>query len=164
VFVSSGDSGSAGCDSADFASPAVHGLAVSGFASTPYNVAVGGTDFYYSQYASGYGSSAVSSQLAQYWGTATTDSQAASLKSPIPEQPWDDTLGLKLGYPTAYSVAAGSGGPSSCATGVTIRPAAPTIPARRGIPSRPGKPAQGPIPMARATSPMFRCSRPTAST
>jgi subtilase family serine protease len=118
VFVSSGDSGSAGCDSADFASRAVYGLAVSGFASTPYNVAVGGTDFYYSQYASGYGSSAVSSQLAQYWGTATTDSQAASLKSPIPEQPWDDTLGLNLGYPTAYSVAAGSGGPSSCATGV----------------------------------------------
>ncbi len=118
VFVAAGDSGSAGCDSADNPSPAVNGLAVSGFASTPYNVAVGGTDFYYSQYSSGYGSSAVNSQLAQYWGTGMTDGQAASLTAPLPEQPWNDTLGLNLGYPTGYSIAAGSGGPSSCATGV----------------------------------------------
>ncbi len=43
-FVSSGDNGPAGCD---FASegPALFGPAVSGLASTPYNVAVGGTQF-----------------------------------------------------------------------------------------------------------------------
>ena len=29
------------------------GLAVSGFASTPWNIAVGGTDFFYQDYASG---------------------------------------------------------------------------------------------------------------
>ena len=51
VMVSTGDSGSAGCD--DNAYYAVNGQAVSGFASTPYNVAVGGTDFYYSDYATG---------------------------------------------------------------------------------------------------------------
>ncbi len=43
VFVSAGDEGAASCD-AD-AVEATHGIGVSGFASTPYNVAVGGTDF-----------------------------------------------------------------------------------------------------------------------
>ena len=43
VFVSSGDEGAASCD-ADEAN-ATHGIGVSGFASTPYNVAVGGTDY-----------------------------------------------------------------------------------------------------------------------
>jgi len=46
VLVSTGDNGSANCDNPDSASYAVNGKAVSGFASTPYNVAVGDTDFY----------------------------------------------------------------------------------------------------------------------
>ena len=45
VVVATGDSGSAGCDNPDANQPAEFGLAVSGEASTPYNVAVGGTDF-----------------------------------------------------------------------------------------------------------------------
>ena len=47
VFVSSGDQGSAGCDFFQGTAPqaAANGLAVSGIASTPFNVAVGGTDF-----------------------------------------------------------------------------------------------------------------------
>ena len=43
VFVSAGDEGAASCDADE--DYATHGIAVSGFASTPYNVAVGGTDF-----------------------------------------------------------------------------------------------------------------------
>jgi subtilase family serine protease len=43
-FVSSADSGAAGCDSPS-ESTATGGLAVNGLASTPYNVAVGGTEF-----------------------------------------------------------------------------------------------------------------------
>ena len=43
VFVSAGDEGAASCD-ANLIS-ATHGIGVSAFASTPYNVAVGGTDF-----------------------------------------------------------------------------------------------------------------------
>ena len=44
--MASGDSGSAGCDSANAGEiAALYGLAVSGLASTPFNVAVGGTDF-----------------------------------------------------------------------------------------------------------------------
>lgn len=44
VFVSSGDSGSAVCDG-QVSPVAIGGLSVSGISSTPYNVAVGGTDF-----------------------------------------------------------------------------------------------------------------------
>src|ERR1022692_1109639 len=43
VFVSAGDSGSAGCDDPGSTAPASHGLGVNGLASTPYNGAVGGT-------------------------------------------------------------------------------------------------------------------------
>ena len=46
VLVSSGDSGSAGCDDANDQWTTSYGLAVNGLASTPWNVAVGGTDFY----------------------------------------------------------------------------------------------------------------------
>src|SRR6266481_1016132 len=43
VFVAAGDSGAAGCDNG--AVEATHGIGVNAFASTPNNVAVGGTDF-----------------------------------------------------------------------------------------------------------------------
>ena len=43
AFVSSGDSGAAGCDAGGDATGS--GLGVNGLASTPYNVAVGGTEF-----------------------------------------------------------------------------------------------------------------------
>jgi hypothetical protein len=49
VLVASGDNGSAGCDidqvNGPPSQPAEFGLEVNGIASTPYNVAVGGTDF-----------------------------------------------------------------------------------------------------------------------
>src|SRR5204863_491123 len=43
VFVAAGDSGAAGCDNS--VAEATHGIGVNAFASTPNNVAVGGTDF-----------------------------------------------------------------------------------------------------------------------
>ncbi|MGA7342423.1 MAG: Ig-like domain repeat protein [Terracidiphilus sp.] len=102
VFVSSGDSGSE-CD--------FQPLWVSGLASTPWNVAVGGTDFYYSDYASG-GASANS-----LWNT-TNDANLGSLKAPLPEQPWDDPFGLNV-IPNSIErgeTAAGGGGASGCIT------------------------------------------------
>ncbi len=45
-FVSSGDNGSAGCDNFNAGQPAHRGLAVNGLGSTPWNVSVGGTDFF----------------------------------------------------------------------------------------------------------------------
>ncbi len=126
IFVSAGDEGAAGCDAGG--SGATHGIAVSGFASTPYNVAVGGSDFgdSYAQTAS------------TYWDRNNSDTFASAL-SYIPEIPWNDSCGsgllaLSLGFSSSYGanglcsssiarqngllvVAAGSGGPSGCATG-----------------------------------------------
>ncbi|MFZ0662797.1 MAG: protease pro-enzyme activation domain-containing protein [Acidobacteriaceae bacterium] len=120
VMVSTGDSGSAGCD--DSSQPyAVGGAAVSGFASTPYNVAVGGTDFYYSSWNQG--ASAINSQLATYWDTTPSNGSAtASIKGYIPEQPWNDSqYGLNLlSYYNSLgitTIGGGGGGPSTCATG-----------------------------------------------
>jgi len=117
VMVSSGDSGSAGCDDDNSQYFAVNGLAVNGWGSTPYNVAVGGTDFYY---ANG------TSDLPTYWNQTPTQSPAVSIiKAPIPEQPWDDSqYGLNLvnyytqiGGSQSTTIAGGGGGASSCATG-----------------------------------------------
>ncbi|MDR3792861.1 MAG: protease pro-enzyme activation domain-containing protein [Terracidiphilus sp.] len=119
VLVSSGDAGSAGCDNDSTQEYAVSGQAVNGWASTPYNVAVGGTDFYYSNYSS---SSALNSQLATYWNTTAAQLPAASIKQVIPEQPWNDSqfglnaynLYTNMGY---TSIAGGGGGASNCALG-----------------------------------------------
>ncbi|MGB7191586.1 MAG: protease pro-enzyme activation domain-containing protein [Acidobacteriaceae bacterium] len=117
VMVASGDSASAACDSSN-AEYATQGAAVSGFASTPYNVAVGGTDFYYSSYNQG--ASAISSQLATYWNTTPSNGAATvSIKRYIPEQPWNDSqFGLNLlSYYTSLgstTIAGAGGGPSTC--------------------------------------------------
>jgi subtilase family serine protease len=126
VFVSAGDEGAASCDANK--AKATHGVGVSGFASTPYNVAVGGTDF----------GDTYAGTNSTYW-SSTNSSSYESAKSYIPEIPWDDScasmlLSIAAGYATPYgsngfcnSLAAkadgnltttsGSGGPSGCATG-----------------------------------------------
>jgi len=125
VFVSSGDEGAASCD-ADQAN-ATHGIGVSGFASTPYNVAVGGTDF----------GDTYAGTNSTYWNSTNT-STYGSAKSYIPEIPWNDSCASMLitkasGYTTPYgktgfcntttareyylTTASGSGGPSGCASG-----------------------------------------------
>ncbi len=116
VLVSSGDNGSAGCDNG---SAAVNGLAVSGYASTPYNVAVGGTDFYYSSYAQG--SAVFTPQLGTYWNLTPSATPSASLKTPpIPEQPWNDSkYGLNIFLASNPTISAGSGGPSTCGVPTT---------------------------------------------
>jgi subtilase family serine protease len=73
-FVASGDSGAAGCYSGSDSSGS--GLAVNGLASTPYNVAVGGT-----QFNEGSGS---------YWNTAN-GSGDVSVISYIPEVAWNQS-------------------------------------------------------------------------
>ena len=124
VLVSTGDSGSAGCDNDNTQYYAVAGQAVNGLGSTPYNVAVGGTDFYYSGGASG---------VPTYWNTTPSNSTpTVSLLSKAPEQPWNDSqYGLNLiDYYSSYgvtSIAAGSGGASTAGlgTGTTASPFAP---------------------------------------
>jgi trimeric autotransporter adhesin len=80
--VSAGDGGSAGCDDFDTETVALYGLAVNAFASTPYTIAVGGTDF--DTLPSNFGTyvNDTTSGSAPYYGTA--------LKY-IPENPWNDS-------------------------------------------------------------------------
>ncbi len=78
VLVATGDSGSAVCDGNQ--PYAQYGLSVSGLASTPYNVAVGGTDFYSSFVNPG-----------KYWNTNNDDITLQSVISYIPESPWNDS-------------------------------------------------------------------------
>jgi subtilase family serine protease len=90
VVVSSGDNGSAGCDISEIngnpQGPAQFGLQVNGLASTPFNVAVGGTDF---------------NDLANpltFWNTTnTTGTQASAIKY-IPETTWNDTCTNSVVY------------------------------------------------------------------
>jgi hypothetical protein len=111
VLVSSGDSGSSGCDNANNQWTTEFGPAVNGLASTPWDVAVGGTDFYYSDYAAG-GASA-----ANLWNK-TNDADYGSLKAPLPEQVWDTVYGFNATGPyvqvSSVSIPAGGGGASSC--------------------------------------------------
>lgn len=110
VVISAGDDGSAGCDNPS--SPASNGLAVSGTASTPFNVAMGGTDF------------DDATNQTNFWNaanTSTTPPVLASAKGYIPETTWNDSCaatgitGCVGVASTAVSVnsVAGSGGPSS---------------------------------------------------
>jgi subtilase family serine protease len=116
VAVSTGDAGSAGCDNDSSQSYAVGGQAVNGFASTPFNVAVGGTDFFYSQYNGT--SSALAAQIATYWNTSPSNSTpAVSLLQPVPEQPWNASqYGLNINsYYNSFqdTTIAGAGGGAS---------------------------------------------------
>jgi subtilase family serine protease len=124
IFVAAGDEGAASCDAGG--TNATHGISVSGFASTQYNVAVGGTDF----------GDVYAGTTNQYWSSTNTSTWGSAL-SYIPEVPWNDScagalLAGSMGYSTVYGiggfcsssvgsnyqvVAGGSGGPSNCATG-----------------------------------------------
>ena len=84
VIVATGDAGSAACDSSG-TSPAQFGLAVNGSASTPHNIAVGGTDFDYP-----------SSNPAPYWSSTNAPTPGAGTLSvlttkAIPETVYNDT-------------------------------------------------------------------------
>jgi len=96
VMVSSGDNGSAGCDAFDVQSPApaVMGLQVSGYASTPYNVAVGGTDFN------------EITNPGQYWSTTNNSLTQASALGYIPETTWNDSCTNQFLTDFGYSTVA----------------------------------------------------------
>jgi len=115
VAVSSGDNGSASCDDENSQEYAVGGLAVNGLASTPYNVAVGGTDFYYPNYTN-----LTSADLQTYWNLAPTQLPQASQLRIIGEQPWNDSqygLDVQASVNGKSSIVGGGGGASSCQSG-----------------------------------------------
>jgi len=134
IFVSSGDDGARACDDGNPVS--YYGVGTSGYATTPYNVAVGGTDF----------GDTYDHTRTTYWN-ATNNADYASAKSYIPEIPWNDSCASELvasflGYPKTYGpsgfcgsplaatltpqntfeyidTVAGSGGPSNCFSGTS---------------------------------------------
>ncbi|MGA2905499.1 MAG: S8 family serine peptidase, partial [Candidatus Korobacteraceae bacterium] len=133
VYVSAGDHGP---DVQEYQ----YGINVSGFASTPDNVAVGGTDFEDSYLNSN------GIPYSTYWNTSpTTGPPWGSALRYIPEIPWNSSCASELlnsylntdepalcnlpNYPVLGTLWAGSGGPSECSMGT------PQVP---GVGSSPG--------------------------
>ena len=94
--VSAGDSGSAGCDDPNTEKTSIRGLSVNLLASTPYNVAVGGTVFN------------ENGQNATYWKPTNDTATQESAISYIPEDVWNDSC-QACGAPNIW---AGGGGKS----------------------------------------------------
>ena len=106
VFVSAGDNGPAGCDYPVSYSPAQYGFNVSGLASTPYNVAVGGTEFN-------------ENGLDTNFWLAHNRADLSSAKGYIPEQAWNESCDPTVDPNQCqgsgmYFLYSGSGGESSC--------------------------------------------------
>jgi Pro-kumamolisin, activation domain/Chitobiase/beta-hexosaminidase C-terminal domain len=106
VVVSTGDTGSTGCEvpsSSD--SPAIYGLAVSGIASTPYNVAVGGTDF----------NDGTVAEANTYWNSTNSSTTQQSVKGYIPELAYNDSC-INAALDALYDSSASSDGVTNCNT------------------------------------------------
>ncbi len=119
VFVASGDGAAAGCDDFNTATFATQGIAANGLASTPYDVATGGTDFL----------DTFENTNSTYWAS-TNNPIGKSAKFYIPEMPWNDSCGSSIlfsfyGYKRSVAfcnstiganflnIVGGSGAPSS---------------------------------------------------
>jgi hypothetical protein len=117
VFVSTGDSGADSCEDGETVATGEETgttLTINGIASTPFNVAVGGTDFN------------DAANPTTYWNTTNTGSGLGSAKSYIPEIPWNDscaatatvgslnTCATETPNSDGLDLTGGSGGQSIC--------------------------------------------------
>ena len=119
VVISTGDTGSASCDDNSGFGFAQDGLTVSGIASTPFNVAAGGTDFDFT--AAGYPQN--------FWNT-TSGTNFRTAKGYIPETTWNESCAqsgvtgcnaFTVNSPAPpLQLAGGSGGQSNCSVGVLV--------------------------------------------
>jgi large repetitive protein len=109
-FVSSGDSGGAGCDAPGGAYAT--GVAVNGLASTPYNIAVGGTQF------------DDTANPDAYWNTIADPTTGLSALGYIPEKAWNESSNDPMGV-----LLLGGGG------GVSTLYAKPNWQAAPGVPN-----------------------------
>ncbi len=130
IFVAAGDWNASTCEAGVSVEAATYGIGVNGIASTPYTVAVGGTDF----------ADNFAGTSADYWNSANSSAYGSAL-SYVPEIPWNNSCASALiasyaGFSATYGssgfcsstqgvnyldVTGGGGGPSGCATG------APTV-------------------------------------
>jgi hypothetical protein len=97
-FVSSGDSGAAGCNGGNDTTGS--GAAVSGLASTPYNVGVGGTQFN------------DTANPSAYWSSTNNSTNQSSVLGYIPEIAWNESGNVSGGS----GLWASSGGQSTVYT------------------------------------------------
>jgi pro-kumamolisin-like protein/Big-like domain-containing protein len=113
VMVSAGDGGSDGCDDFTTATVATSGIGVSGTASTPFNVAVGGTDF-----------DDAGNQTNFFKPSSGNDPLTLeSALGYIPESTWNDSCAATAtagslasctpGSQSTLNIVSGSGGPSA---------------------------------------------------
>jgi uncharacterized membrane protein len=91
AFVSSGDSGAAGCDPSGALTGT--GLGVNGLASTPNNIAVGGTQF--------------NEGAGNFWSAANNPADQSSVLSYIPEIAWNES-GAVAGGSNLFSTGGGA--------------------------------------------------------
>jgi hypothetical protein len=118
VFAPTGDSGSPDCDDGGDAigNPysAQFGLSVNGLASTPFNTAVGGTDFNWCSPASD-----TECTASPYWNS-TNQANGLSAAGYVPEIPWNESCAGLLGVEfleaqaTLYNIAGVSDAETSC--------------------------------------------------
>ena len=111
VFVSAGDSGAAGCDTAFNPAPATQELSVNTICANNYTTCVGGTEFN------------DASNGSTYW-SATNGSNEASALSYIPEGAWNEST-----FSGGTSYVAGTGG------GASIYAVKPSYQAGTGVPA-----------------------------
>ena len=90
VFIASGDNGPVGCDNQND-SVEVLGYAAGAESSTPYSVAVGGTELAGECPTFGVGCS--QSNYLKYWGTSNNSTYLSSALAYVPEVPWNEGKG-----------------------------------------------------------------------
>jgi subtilase family serine protease len=112
VVVASGDTGGDGCQ--DVIDHATDGLSVVNEASTPYNIAAGGTDF----------SDVFSGTTSTYWAAAN-GANFLSAQSYIPEMTWNETCASPLVLATFGQGFTGSSGPNGFCTHAAQQPVDP---------------------------------------
>ena len=101
VFVSSDDSGAAGCDTGNATPPATQALSINYICSSSYATCVGGTEFN------------DAANPSNYWST-TNGAGEESVKSYIPEGGWNEpTVTNSSGVVTGYIASASGGGVST---------------------------------------------------
>lgn len=114
VITQSGSGGAAECDAgANGAQPpsaATQGLAVNGYASTPWDTAVGASDFYYGPTGT-YNLNTLAGFPTQYWSLTNGATSFTTAKGYIPEQPWNSSYQgtNQVTYTPTYVQASGGG-------------------------------------------------------
>jgi hypothetical protein len=137
VFVSTGDDGSNLCG----ATAGAYG--VNGLGSTPFNVAVGGTEF--NEGATFNAATTLTSGSAPYWGPISINAPAENALRQIPDQPWNETCNYSNTAANFPLVQVCAGTDAATSTGVSFYWQQPSWQAGFGVPTSDTAAAAQPI-------------------